>query len=318
MLLSAPAYLFTFLFLRRFGGASVAVATAGALMRIIGPRSFAEYLVYAPQFIDIFNVGPSNIFWGGLVRHFVPDRPATGGELWIAITPLVWVLVGAATLIAAAQRPLPTDSSAIMRRAAVLGCAAVCAGLFLVTIRVGSLSLFQIFYAFVPGAAAIRAGYRAMIVANLFAVIAIALGCANARPPLPRHWFGFPASLGLALLALAVVEQINFAPTAKLSRSFDIARLQHVQAAPSSCRSFYVSDEPNRQPYEVQIDAMLVALERERPTINGYSGLFPPGWYLFDTKDAAYEQHVAAWIASRKLEGVCRVDVEAGTWTSSQ
>ena len=225
---------------------------------------------------------------------------------------------GNGVVIAAAQRPLPTDSSAIMRRAAVLGCAAVCAGLFLVTIKVGSLSLFRIFYALVPGAAAIRAGCRAMIVANLFAVIAIALGCAGARPPLSRHRFGFPASLGLALLALAVVEQINFAPTAQLSRAFDIARLQHVQAAPSSCRSFYVSDERKRQPYEVQIDAMLVALERERPTINGYSGLFPPGWDLFDTKDAAYEQHVAAWIASRKLEGVCRVDVEAGTWTSSQ
>jgi hypothetical protein len=150
----------------------------------------------------------------------------------------------------------------------VLGCAAVCAGLFLVTIKVGSLSLFRIFYALVPGAAAIRAGCRAMIVANLFAVVAIALGCAGARPPLSRHRFGFPASLGLALLALAVVEQINFAPTAQLSRAFDIARLQHVQAAPSSCRSFYVSDERNRQPYEVQIDAMLVALERERPTIN--------------------------------------------------
>ena len=221
-------------------------------------------------------------------------------------------------MIAAAQRPLPTDSSAIVRRAAVLGCATVCAGLFLLTIKVGSLSLFRIFYALVPGAAAIRAGCRAMIVANLFAVVAIALGCAGARPPLSRHRFGFPASLGLALLALAVVERINFAPTAQLSRAFDIARLQHVQAAPSSCRSFYVSDERNRQPYEVQIDAMLVALERERPTINGYSGLFPPGWDLFDTKDAAYEQHVAAWIASRKLEGVCRVDVEAGTWTSSQ
>jgi hypothetical protein len=287
-------------------------------MRNIGPRSFAEYLFYAPQFIDAINVGPSNIFWGRLVRHLVPDRPAASGELSIAITPLVWVLVGAATLIAAAQRPLPTDSSAVMRRAAVLGCAAVCAGLFLVTIKVGSLSLFRIFYALVPGAAAIRAGCRAMIVANLFAVIAIALGCAGARPLLSRRRFGFPASLGLALLVLAVVEQINFAPTAQLSRAFDIARLQHVQAAPSSCRSFYVSDERKRQLYEVQIDAMLVALERERPTINGYSGLFPPGWDLFDTKDAAYERHVAAWIDSRKLEGVCRVDVEAGTWTSSQ
>ena len=279
-------------------------------MRNIGASFVRGVSVLRAAIHRHFQCRPIQRLLGQVGSSFVPDRPATGGELWIAITPLVSVLVGAAALVAAAQRPLPTDSSTIMRRAAVLGCAAVCAGLFLVTIRVGSLSLFRIFYAFVPGAAAIRAGCRAMIVANLFAVVAIALGCADARPPLPRHRFGFPASLGLALLALAVVEQINFAPTAKLSRSFDIARLQHVQPAPSSCRSFYVSDEPNRQPYEVQIDAMLVALKRERPTINGYSGLFPPGWYLFDTKDAAYEQHVAAWIASRNLEGVCRVDVE--------
>jgi hypothetical protein len=187
--------------------------------RVIGPRSFAEYLFYAPQFIDVINVGPSNIFWGRVVHHLVPDNPAAGGELCIAITPLVWALVGAATRIAAAHRPLPTDSSAIIRRAAVLGCAAVCAGLFLVTIKVGSLSLFRIFYAVMPGAAAIRAGYRAMIVANLFAVIAIALGCAGARPSLRRHRFGVPGVLGLGLLALAVVEQINFAPVAQLSRS---------------------------------------------------------------------------------------------------
>ena len=153
-----------------------------------------------------------------------------GGELWIAITPLVWVLVGAATLIAAAQRPLPTDSSAIMRRAAVLGCAAVCAGLFLVTIRVGSLSLFQIFYAFVPGAAAIRAGYRAMIVANLFAVIAIALGCANARPPLPRHWFGFPASFS-ALLCWRLPSWSR-----SISRPRPSSRVHSISLACSMCR----------------------------------------------------------------------------------
>src|SRR4029077_11787914 len=76
---------------------------------------------------------------------------------------------GNGVVIAAAQRPLPTDSSAIVRRAAVLGCATGCAGLFLPTIKVGSLSLFRIFYALVPGAAAIRAGCRAMIVSNLFA-----------------------------------------------------------------------------------------------------------------------------------------------------
>jgi hypothetical protein len=69
------------------------------VVRGIGSRSFTEYLFYAPQFIDIINVGPSNIFWGWLVRHIVPDRPETTGELWIAITPLVWMLVAAAVLL---------------------------------------------------------------------------------------------------------------------------------------------------------------------------------------------------------------------------
>jgi hypothetical protein len=157
-----------------------------------------------------------------------------------------------------------------------------------------------------------------MIVVNLFAVTAVTLGCAGAWQRVPRRRLGLPAGLGLALLALAVVEQINFSPTAQLSRSSDMARWQRVQDAPSSCRSFYVVDEPGRAPYEVEIDAMLVALQRGRPTINGYSGLFPPRWNLFDTKDAAYERHVAEWIARRKLEAVCRVDIEHGTWTSAQ
>jgi hypothetical protein len=288
------------------------------VMRTIGPRSFAEYLFYAPQFADLINVGPANIFWGRAVHRLASDNPAAAGELWIAITPLVWILVAAATVTAAAQRPPPTDNSAIIRRAAVLGYAAVCVGLFLVTIKIGSLSLFQIFYAIVPGASAIRAGHRAMIVADLFALTAIALGCADARPSPRRDRFALPAPFGLALLALAAVEQINFAATARLSRSSDMARLQHVQNAPSSCRIFYVGDEPDRAPYEVQIDAMLVALERGRPTINGYSGLFPPRWNLFDTKDACYERHVAEWIAHRKLEAVCRVHIEGGTWTSAK
>jgi hypothetical protein len=155
-----------------------------------------------------------------------------------------------------------------------------------------------------------------MIAANLFAVTAIAISSADVWLWLRRYRFGIAS--GLALLALAVVEQINLRQQARLSRSPEIARLQRVQAAPGSCRSFYAGDEPNRRPYEVQIDAMLVALERGRPTINGYSGLFPPGWPLFDTKDASYERYVAAWIASRKLTDVCRLDVEKGTWTSAQ
>ena len=55
----------------------------------------------------------------------------------------------------------------------MIASASVCALVFVVTVQINHHSLFRLLYVVLPGANAIRVGYRAMIVANLFAVTAI-------------------------------------------------------------------------------------------------------------------------------------------------
>ena len=60
----------------------------------------------------------------------------------------------------------------------------------------------------------------------------------------------------------------------------------------------------------------MVAQAQHLPTINGWSGLFPPDWNFYDTNAADYEQRATRWAVKRGFVGnLCRVDVESGTWT---
>jgi hypothetical protein len=120
-----------------------------------------------------------------------------------------------------------------------------------------------------------------------------------------------------AVLALAAVEQVNLAQAAFLSRKFERQHLAGISKAPGDCRTFYAAPEPQRNPFEVQIDAIMVAQTQHLPTINGYSGLLPPSWDFFDTNAADYEQRAVRWAVNRGIaDGLCRVDVESGSWTA--
>jgi hypothetical protein len=60
---------------------------------------------------------------------------------------------------------------------------------------------------------------------------------------------------------------------------------------------------------------MLVAQRIGIPTINGYSGNFPPGWNLYNVSDVNYEQNAHTWAAERGIEaGLCRFDMATGTF----
>jgi hypothetical protein len=49
------------------------------------------------------------------------------------------------------------------------------------------------------------------------------------------------------------------------------------------------------------------------PTINGYSGNFPPGWEFYDSGDVNYERNARAWAAHRGIDvGLCRFDMANG------
>jgi hypothetical protein len=282
---------------------------------------FNVYLSFAPTPIDIVNVGSENLVWSRLIRalHLIRDNRLGFIEVSIALTPTVQLLLLSSAILAFRSGFWPDDDTGRIRRALVLASAGVCLLLYLLTIKTHNLSLFRVLYAILPGASAIRVGYRCMIVANVFAAMAIGLTFDRVIKfafSEHREWWRVGAVAAAAcVLLLAGVEQINLARNSLFSRTFEREHLAAVRPAPRECRSFYAAPQANRDPYEVQIDAMMVALGQLRPTINGYSGLFPRGWDLYDTKSASYEEEATRWAIKRDItEGLCRLNVIEGTW----
>ncbi len=285
-------------------------------------RAFSDYLIFAPEPIDIVNVGIANLVWSGVIRSLdlIGDDRLSFVEFYIALTPTVQILTLASAAVAFRPGFWPANDIGRLSRGFVIASVCVCVLFYLVTIKVHNFSLFQLLYMTVPGANAIRAGYRGMVVANLFAATAIGLTFDRAirltwQNPGIAFRKGWLAIL-TALLSLAALEQINLAHPTTLSREFERKHFGALTRPPPRCRSFYVAPQAERQPYEVQIDAMMAALTLSIPTINGYSGLFPPGWDFYDTNAADYEQRARRWAADRAIaDGLCRVDIESGSWT---
>jgi hypothetical protein len=281
-------------------------------------RSFAEYLDDAPQPIDIINVGTNNVIWSGLIRslHLIRDDRLANPEISIALTPVVEVLLLASAVLAIRSRLWPASDIGRISRAFVIAGASVCALFYLLAIKIDDVSLFHLLYAIVPGANAIRVGYRGMIVANLFAAIAIGLTLdrliqSSWSEPLPlmrsRRLFAL-----IALASIAAIEQVNLKQASEISRKLERQHLSAVGRAPRECRSFYVAARRAR----VQEDAMRIAQAQHLPTINGDSGLYPPDWDLDKPYRAGYEGRAIYWAVRRGIvEGLCRLDVGTGTWT---
>jgi hypothetical protein len=297
---------------------SVFVIIYAPVLAIGAKRDFAEYLNDAPQLIDIVNVGTNNIIWSGLIRalRLINDDRLADPELSIALTPVVQVLLLASAILAIRPRFWPASDLGRISRAFVIAGVGVWALLYLLTIKTNDVSLFQLLYAIVPGANAIRAGYRGMVVANLFAAIAIGLTLdrlIQLSLSKPRTLMRSRRLCALtALVSLAAIEQVNLKQASEISRKFEQRHLSAVGRPPLDCRTFYVAAEQD----SVQEDGMRIAQAQNLPTINGDSGLIPPGWGLAEPYKAGYEGQAAYWAIRRGIaEGLCRIDVGSGTWT---
>jgi hypothetical protein len=284
--------------------------------------NFGAYLMFAPTPIDLVNVGRQNLVWSDLIRslHLIRDNRLDNGEVSVALTPVVQILLASSAVLAFRPGFLPTNDAGRISRAFVIAGAGVCVLFYLLTIKIHNHSLFHALYAVVPGAKAIRVGYRGMVVANLFAVTAIGLTFSRVvrlvlQEPRKALRLGRLAAV-TAVLALAVLEQVNLSQRTILSRKFEHQHLAAVADLPGACRSFYAAPQAGRAPYEVQMDAIMIAQAWHLPTINGYSSLLPLGWDFYDTNAADYERHAVRWALKRGVgENLCRINVESGTWT---
>jgi hypothetical protein len=171
--------------------------------------------------------------------------------------------------------------------------------------------LYRILWQAVPGASALRAGGRVQVVTNGFVVAVVAIALARlllAIAPGARL-----AIWGVVLLCVA--EQVNLRRNHHLSRAQELAQLAAVPVPPAACKSFYIVAPDRVPPFVHQTNAMLIAQVANLPTLNGYSGWFPPGWPLWDLGEPSYRRNAWLWAARHGItDGLCEYHIPPRRW----
>lgn len=275
-------------------------------------RVFGEYLFFAPTFADIVNVGRENLFWGDAMDRLLTRSHFETAEVDIATTPIVLATYLLCVFGAWRGRLLVGREDRALR-AAVLGSFVALLIFWVVTIKVGSISLFWLAWHVLPGASAIRTGGRELIVAN--AVVAAVIAIIVSR--LWRDATTLARKLLIAgLLVVCVAEQINVRVNHGLSRAAQMAFLGSVPSPPVECRSFFLIATPPRNRHNQQVDAMLIAQTRGIPTLNGYSGWDPAGWSFADANKRSYKPEVWDWARRRHVtDGLCSYRIASSEWS---
>jgi hypothetical protein len=284
------------------------------VLRLTGGRAFPDVDTQILGTIQIISPGPTNAVWGGILNQFPGlfqlDVPREIGRGWAPITFVLFVLASI-RFIGAGVRRESTSQQRLL--------AALCLSVFVLTLaatRLGGLMPWRLVYEIFPGAKGVRVAGRVNLVLNLV-VVALVVDYIRRR----LHQPGVRLDLGhrirlVGLCAILLIEQLNWDAFPGFSRRQELAALRRISAPPARCRTFYVSrsDRPNSAAR--QIDAMLLARRFNLPTINGYSGLEPPGWKCPGDNAHACEALLLAWASSHGLmDGLCALDMTSGQWS---
>ena len=280
-----------------------------AATQLVGVRSFEEMMLPTPRMW--LSPGEASVLYGPLaalpwwVGIYLPGQPLGFGLLTSVLT-----IVGLA--LGRRQRWL-----------LVLGFAA----LILVTLstRVGEDTAWRVVYDWVPGARAIRAVTRVSLVVSIPVSLSVAAAVDRLRAAFAKPGIGPAIAAGLGLFCLA--EQ------AKYQSSFDkewnraVVREIASRLDPTACDAFFhTAVGPTYHPSKYSIDAMWAALESGVPTINGYTGFRPPGWYLSTCTvvspgdDERLRSDLARWVEQNRLDParVCQVRLRSRVWTAPE
>ncbi len=276
------------------------------------PRPWSVVALTLPGPFQLFEAR-DNALWGPVGEALQPGLAHRGGELGKGLS---WGLT-ALFLVTFARLSLgwqPSLGPATRRLALVLGAGVLAS--WLLMLDIGGVSLWTVIYRWVPGGTTIRSVFRFNLILAFPVVAVAAIGLdqlwrqtSNA----PRHRLAVAA-----LTALVMIEQLNLAPTV-LSRTRDFGAVESQRPAPATCRSFVLlgaTPDPSLHRWSRQTVALMIAQAQGVPTLNGYSGMAPPGWKLFDPTDHTnYRRAIVTWADAQNIwPGLCGLDPEQQRW----
>lgn len=192
----------------------------------------------------------------------------------------------------------------------------------IMTIQVYGMSIWYIFYKFLPGASALRGIARWLPFMTLWFGLVMALYLERVMKKFTwfRPWF--------AAMIAVMFFCTNYTPQAigtEWSVSEETDYLDFVARPPEDCEVMYLTDREHvaeRQSNEMFLEATLqmqswaIADCFSIKTINGYSGQEPKGWNVHP-QDENVDQEVKRWLALNGVtdDVVYSYDISTNKWT---
>jgi hypothetical protein len=186
----------------------------------------------------------------------------------------------------------------------------------LLSVKFGDFSMWRLIWE-IPGASGIRAIGRIALFSSSLAMVSVALSV-NELISRQRHNSLSFKTIAISLTVMAIlIEQVNV----KRSYLIDVAnesRFENSFSPPSfECEAFAVIGTNDNAWYLYQLDAMRLAMVFDLPTVNGYSGMQPEGWNLFQPQSPDYEQYLSDWKTLMGYQDqICVINVDNGEWNS--
>jgi hypothetical protein len=271
---------------------------------------FSSTLYYSPSIKDIVNVGGNNFIWSPLLRALHFDFGNTG-EISSGFT-FVFLIVFVSFVIGLLKLCINKSS---YKEALIYSLALTSIIIILLTLKFHDrFSLWYVIYHLIPGAKAIRALGRYEIVSQMLAVVFVIYNLNKIyikliSSPIKNNYI--VSILIITIITGMFLEQLNRGCYV-LNKQEQMEFLDKFTAA-DQCKSFYIHhfDRLNRPFYAYQIDALMVSMKLNIPTINGYSGILPDSWHLGDPSSPLYNYYVNQWIISSGLEkNICSLNLD--------
>ena len=174
--------------------------------------------------------------------------------------------------------------------------------LFAITLNLRGHSLYS-FLAYLPGISQIRAVSRIVLVMMLPVALLVAIGCEQLLKIAGQTIRIKKASVAIGMICLLGIEVITYqprnAPVSLWIERQTALRAQLPKQMPDS-PILFVSKEESEPFYFAELDAMIMAQDMGIPTLNGYSGSFPPG-YMEPQPCYSYANRLNGYAAHRNL-----------------
>jgi hypothetical protein len=265
-------------------------------------RGFDLVLQFSPTLRDIINMSALNYVWSPVLRSMGFEFGNLEAQMGSPLLVLLVFLMTAISLMVRVRRSGWVQASAKDRFLLLLSVTA--AILVVMSLKFDGLSLWYIVYRFVPGASALRALGRILMMVDMIAIVVAVCGLQALFRWMNQRGLcnaGYVNAVFAILAAMLIAEQVN-GMTFRLDKAGQLAFIERYQAPEINCTAFFINNaESTDLPFGYyHLDAMMISMNLGIPTVNGYSGFEPHQAFTLVPRGTEYKYRILDWLRLQK------------------